>query len=206
MKFKDLAELSRKDAEESIDVEEIKMNYLGLVSKQKETIKSLKSIIKSKFDGDLKSILDMNQEIKYRTEDDITYIQFGDGNISLEVRNETHNGDNYSVKKRITMKRGEKTDFMFIQLSPVFTYGYNPSMPESFVDLISKGGSLDIQQIQDIKREYKIIEKNIDVLSSSLPYKYYVFKNTNIGNGKVNESENLEEMLDRAIALTNMFN
>lgn len=206
MKFNDLAALSRKDAEDNDGVDGLKEVYLNLVDKQKESVQFLKNVIAKKFDEELKSILDNNAEVKYRFEDGVFYIQFGDGNITLEARNEVNNNDIFSVKKKITMKRGEKADFKFIELSPVFQHGLDLRVKDSFVAPISQGVNLDIAKIQEMKYEIKLIERNIENFSSVPKLLYYVYKGTKQGNGKANENENLGLMLDQAIATTTLFN
>ena len=205
MKFNDLVTLSKKDARDNDNIEALKERYLDLVDQQKESIKSLKGVFENKFNKELQTILDMNQEIKHHVEDGVVRIRFGDGNISLEVRNETHNGGIFSVKKKITMKRGDKTDFKIIELAPLFPNGFNLTIPDSFVAPISQGVNLSITQIQDLKYEINLIEKNIEVFSTVPKLIYYVYKTSKVGNGKANENESLELMLDRAIETTDLF-
>lgn len=204
MKFSDLSELSRKDAEDNNGVDALKKLYLNLVEKQKESVNFLKNVIAKKFDYDLKAIFDNNVEVEYSCEDGVFYIQFGGGNITLEVHNQINN-DVFSVKKKIMMKRGDKTDFKFIELCPIFPYGLDLRIKDSFVAPISQGVNLDIAQIQDMKHEIKLIERNIENFSSVPKLLYYVYKGSKDGNGKINENENLELMLDQAVATTTLF-
>ena len=205
MKFNDLAALSKKDAEDNESVEALKQRYLELIAKQKVSFESLKSLIVKKFDEELKSILDMNQEIKHHTENDVVYIRFEGGNISIQVRNRPINADFFSVKKEFTFNRGDKTDFKFIELSPVFPHEIKITKPESFVNSINQGDSFNTSQIQDMKREIRVIEKNIETLSTVPKLKYYVHKGSKLGNGNINENESLELMLDQAIATSHIF-
>lgn len=206
MKFSDLANLSNKDAKENASVQTIKEDYLKAVEEQNKSIQSLHRILISKFDGELNDLLNSNQEIKFQKENDIISIQFGAGDISIEIKDCKKRPGDFGIKKMVTMKRGSKSNYMYLELAPVFGHGHNVESLTNYVDLINRGEDLNIQQIQDLKSEYKKIKINIEVLSSSLPLKYYVYKSKKEGNGKANESQSLEEMLDRAISASQIFN
>ena len=206
MKFADLVSLSQKDDQENANVGELKDNYMTALANRDKAVKSKWRTLDSIFDNELQDLINSNFEITHEIKDENIVIKFGSGNISLELGPSGRLFDEYAIQKKLFMKRGDKTDFTFIELAPAFPYGTKISKDKKFVDAINKGTNLSIQEIQELKQEIERINKDIEMLSNSLPHKYYVFKTNKADCGKANQSEKLEEILDRAIAMSDIFN
>lgn len=205
MKFADLVSLSQRDDQENANVDELKDNYMNALTNRDKAVKSRRQILQSIFDSELQDLLVSNFEITNEIKDENIVIKFGNGNISLEIGPSGKLFDEYAIQKKLSMRRGDKTDFTFIELAPVLPYGTKISKDKNFVGLINKEADLSIQQIQELKQEIEKINKDIEVLNNSLPYSYYVFKTTKADCGKANQSDKLEEILDRAIATSGIF-